>query len=89
LLLKYVNPVPWQADINVKVAYNFKDRRKTDYDDKVWAGLSYRTQDALVMLMGFQFMEQYEMSYSYDLTVSPLRQYNSGSHEIMFGYRIK
>jgi len=89
LLLKYVNPVPWQADINIKGAYALKDRRKTDYDDKVWAGLSYRTQDALVVLMGCQFMEQYEMSYSYDLTVSPMRQHSSGSHEIMFGFRVK
>jgi len=89
ILLKYVEPAPLQADINVKGVYNFSKRRKSAYDDKVWAGLSYRTQDALVVLGGLQFMEQYELSYSYDITVSPIRHYSSGSHEITLGYRVK
>jgi len=89
LLLKYVSPVPVQADFNVVGTYNLNNRRKTDYDDKIWAGLSYRTQDALVGLIGFKFLEQYELSYSYDITTSAMRQYSSGSHEIMFGYRVK
>ena len=47
------------------------------------------TKDAVVALMGLQFMEQYQFSYSYDITVSPIRHYSSGSHEIMFGFRVK
>ena len=90
LLLKYVDPAPLQADINVKGIYNFsKSRRRSGYDDKVWVGASYRTQDALVALCGFQFMEQYELGYSYDVTVSPLRHHSSGSHEITLGFRVK
>ncbi|GAB3817893.1 hypothetical protein GCM10028895_14450 [Pontibacter rugosus] len=89
VLLKYVDPAPLQADINVKGIYNFNNRRRSDNDDKVWLGLSYRTQDALVALCGFQFMEQYELSYSYDVTVSPIKHHSSGSHEIMIGFRVK
>lgn len=90
VLVKYVDPAPLQADINVKGIYNFsKSRRRSAYDDKVWVGASYRTQDALVALCGFQFMEQYELSYSYDITVSPIRHHSAGSHEIMVGFRVK
>ena len=55
----------------------------------MWVGASYRTQDALVALCGLQFMEQYELSYSYDITVSPIRHHSAGSHEIMVGFRVK
>ena len=90
LLLKYVSPAPLQADINVKGIYSLsKNRRKTKYDDQVWAGLSYRTQDAVVGLVGLQMQEQFQLSYSYDITVSPMRHHSAGSHEIMFGYRLK
>ncbi|WP_460894146.1 PorP/SprF family type IX secretion system membrane protein [Rufibacter soli] len=89
LLLKYAGPAPLQADLNVKGIYNFSKRKKTKADDQVWAGLSYRTQDALVGLVGCQFLGQYQVSYSYDITVSPMRNYSSGSHELMVGYRLK
>ncbi|MCJ8166072.1 type IX secretion system membrane protein PorP/SprF [Pontibacter sp. E15-1] len=89
VLVKYVSPAPLQTDVNVKGIYSFSKRRKSAADDKVWAGVSYRTQDALVALCGFQFLGQYELSYSYDVTVSPVRHYSSGSHEIMLGFRVK
>ncbi|WP_187262962.1 PorP/SprF family type IX secretion system membrane protein [Pontibacter beigongshangensis] len=88
-LVKYAGPAPIQADLNVKGVYNFSKRKKTAFDDQVWAGLSYRTQDALVGLLGVQFMEQYQLSYSFDLTVSPMRHHSAGSHEIMLGFRVK
>jgi hypothetical protein len=89
VLLKYVSPAPLQADLNVKGSYSFSKRRRTKYDDKIWTGLSYRTQDALVGLIGVHFLQQYEVSYSYDLTVSPMRHHSAGSHEIMLGLRLK
>ncbi|GGK63522.1 type IX secretion system membrane protein PorP/SprF [Rufibacter glacialis] len=88
-LLKYAGPAPLQADLNLKGVYSFSKRRKTKFDDEVWAGLSYRTQDALVGLVGAQFLQKYQVSYSYDITVSPLRYYSAGSHEIMVGFRVK
>ncbi|GHA55987.1 membrane protein [Pontibacter akesuensis] len=90
VLLKYVSPAPLQADFNVRGEYNFsKKRNKTNFDDKVWVGASYRTQDAVVALVGANFMEQYEVSYSYDITTSPIRHHSSGSHEIMIGFRMQ
>ncbi len=88
VLVKYVNPAPIQADINVRGEYHFTKRRKTVYDDMVWAGISYRTQDAVVGLVGVQFKEQYRLSYTYDITVSPMRHHSAGSHEIVLGFRL-
>ncbi|MFC6997391.1 PorP/SprF family type IX secretion system membrane protein [Rufibacter roseus] len=89
VLLKYAGPAPLQADLNMKGTYYFTKRRRTAYDDHVWTAVSYRTQDALVGLVGLQFKEQYQFSYSYDITVSPLRHHSAGSHELMLGFRIK
>lgn len=88
-LLKYVQPAPWQADINLKAAYLLGKGRQPAQDNQVWGGLSYRSQDALVVLFGFHFLKKYELSYAYDITTSPLRQYSAGSHEIVFGLRVK
>lgn len=87
-LLKYTMAAPAQADLNVRGIYNFDNRRGKAPDDKVWAGLSYRTQDALVALLGGQFLERYELNYSYDYTLSALKNHSAGSHEISFGMRI-
>ncbi|QHL87504.1 type IX secretion system membrane protein PorP/SprF [Nibribacter ruber] len=89
LLLKYAEPAPVQVDVNVKGIYHFSKRRRKATDDQLWAGISYRTQDAIVGLLGTQFKEQYQFSYSYDITVSRLRPYSAGSHEIMLGFRLK
>ncbi|MFD3002316.1 type IX secretion system membrane protein PorP/SprF [Pontibacter toksunensis] len=89
VLLKYVNAAPLQADLNVKGAYHFTDGAKSKYDNMVWAGVSYRTNDAVVGLLGMQFKEQYQLSYSYDITTSPINDYSSGSHEIVLGFRLQ
>lgn len=89
VLVKYVNPAPVQADFNLKGIYNFSNRPKSRLQDQLWVGLSYRTQDAVVMILGLQFMEQYSFGYSYDLTVSKLSHHSAGSHEIVLGLRLK
>jgi type IX secretion system PorP/SprF family membrane protein len=66
-----------QIDINALVTYQ----------DKVWGGVSYRIDDAIVFLLGVK-LNQISVGYSYDLTTSLLgRQGRSwGSHEIMLQY---
>jgi type IX secretion system PorP/SprF family membrane protein len=89
---------PWQA--NPSLAFQPSVLVKTDmasvqidintlvlYNNRFWGGVSYRPQDAVVFLMGFQ-IDQIRLGYSFDLTTSPLsaggRAY--GSHEIMLQY---
>lgn len=76
-LIKSVQGAPVELDINANVIL----------DDKVWVGLSYRSFDALSLILELQVNPQLRFGYAYDLTVSDLRQVNSGSHELMLNYR--
>jgi hypothetical protein len=39
------------------------------------------------VLIGYRYEEQLLFGYSYDIGISTLRKYNTGTHEIMIGYR--
>ena len=58
-----------------------------EYQEMVWGGLSFRNKDAVSVLLGYEYNSKIFLGYSYDLGISGIRSYNSGSHEIMFGYR--
>lgn len=76
-MLKGTSPKAIQFDITSRVIWQ----------DMVWGGLSYRTGDAISVLIGYSYEERIYFGYSYDITLSGLRQYNTGTHEIMIGYR--
>jgi type IX secretion system PorP/SprF family membrane protein len=78
-VVKAVYPAPVTFDINAKVRYQ----------DLVWAGISYRRTDAVAFMVGVIIKETFDIAYSYDYTTNPLRQYSSGSHEIIIGYRLR
>ncbi len=56
---------------------------------KFWIGATYRLQDAIAPMLGFQFPFGLKVGYSYDLTLSKIKGYSSGTHEIMLGYCMK
>lgn len=56
------------------------------FNGKYWAGLSWRNQDALVLMAGITLMENLRLGYAYDYTTSELKNYSNGSHEVMLGY---
>ncbi len=55
--------------------------------DKYWGGLSYRMQDAIVLLGGVELNNGLRIGYSYDVSISKLSGAKNGSHELMLGYR--
>ncbi|GAB4383573.1 MAG: type IX secretion system membrane protein PorP/SprF [Salibacteraceae bacterium] len=60
---------------------------RLDYRDQVWAGLSYRHQDAVIPMFGVYINDQIKIGYAYDLNIGGLRRYvPGGSHEIMLGF---
>jgi len=77
LILKKVWPAPFQLDVNVRAWYR----------NQMWAGLSYRSQEALSIMLGYVYERKIYIGYSYDIVLNPLRAYNFGSHEITLGYR--
>ena len=51
-------------------------------------GGSYRHKDSYAALAGFNFGKLVNLTYSYDLATSELRNYSSGSHEIVLGLQL-
>jgi len=57
------------------------------YTDNYWAGLSYRSNKSMIMMLGGRF-EMFYLGYAFDLNMGPVNTYTSGSHEVIFGLRI-
>jgi type IX secretion system PorP/SprF family membrane protein len=57
------------------------------YKDMIGLGVSYRYQDALAYLLSVD-LGKVRIGYSYDMTMSNLKNYSSGSHEFHVTYRI-
>ena len=72
-LAKYVSGAPLSIDVNANVWVY----------DRFALGTSYRIGDAVNLLAEARINNSISLGYAYDLTLTQLRQYNSGSHEIM------
>lgn len=59
------------------------------FDGIAYAGVSYRSGDALVFLTQLILNENFRFGYAYDATVNPLANHSRGTHEVMLNYRIK
>lgn len=63
------------------------------YKDILKAGLSYRTKNALILLMDVKITHQLNVGIAYDYGMSEINEYNRSSFEIAlqynFGFRIK
>ena len=72
-----------QLDVNLTYSYN----------QGFWVGVSYRMQDAIAPMLGYKFqrggVKGLKIGYSYDLTMSKIKGYSAGTHEIMLGYCFK
>jgi type IX secretion system PorP/SprF family membrane protein len=77
-LVKYVDPVPVKADLNATLRYK----------DAFWIGASYRTNDAWCAMLGYWHKQSFQFGYSYDIITSNLRNYSTGSHEVMLAVTI-
>ena len=53
------------------------------YKKWYWAGITYRTGDALAFMGGVDIKGKYRVGYSYDYTLSSLANHSKGSHEII------
>ena len=74
-LIKYAKGDPMQFDINVRGVYN----------KKYWLGFSYRDQESVVALIGLEY-SSFRFGYSYDMTLTDINDYSSGSHEFFLSY---
>ena len=77
-MIKMMEGAPIEADFNTNVWLR----------DIIGLGVSYRTGDAVIGMAEIQVNQNLRFGYAYDITISPLKFYNNGSHEIMIRYEI-
>ncbi len=56
------------------------------FNDRFWAGASYRNNRSLGFLLQFAVNNQLKVAYTYDFDLGKLGRYSNGSHEIMIRY---
>lgn len=66
-------------DLNAYVGFN----------DRIWAGVSYRNKRSLGVLCQFAINNQLKVAYTYDIDFGTLGRYSNGSHEIMLRYEFR
>jgi len=72
-MVKEINPVPVTYDITGKISFR----------DVFWIGGSYRHDDSVSILAGFNLSSLINVGYSYDITTSALNTVSNGTHEIV------
>ena len=64
-----------QIDVSMRMVYN----------KSLWGGVSWRKDDAIVVMLGTQF-KMFEIGYAYDFPISKIRTVSTGSHELFLRY---
>ena len=77
-LLKYVQNAPLQADISLRFRMI----------SVLTLGASYRTDNALGLMMEISIYKGLSLGYSYDIWFNALKALNQGSHELRIGYDV-
>lgn len=75
-LVSYISGEKLLVDLNGYVSFN----------DKIWAGASYRSGRSLGALFQVAINNQFRVAYTYDFDLGQLGHYSNGSHEIMLRY---
>ncbi|MDR2037944.1 MAG: type IX secretion system membrane protein PorP/SprF [Bacteroidales bacterium] len=75
-MMAYSDGISSQLSMNVNVMYN----------KKIWGGIGYRLNDAIVAMIGIDLFSGLKLGYSYDYSYTNIRRYSSGSHEIVLSY---
>jgi len=66
----------FSADINARYLWK----------QKAYGGLTYRTSDAIAIMLGYVPIPNLTIGYSYDISINRLAGVSKGSHEIMVKY---
>ena len=79
VLVKYVQTAPIQVDINANFVYK----------DRFTVRGTWRSGDAMALVLKADITEEIRVAYSYDINTSGLSSYSNGGHEFLVSYGIK
>lgn len=74
-LLQTMESTPMQLDLTAKFLIK----------NVFWLGASYRNKDAVAAMLGLT-INRFSFGYAYDITISDIKNYSSGSHELCLSY---
>lgn len=74
--IKTIDSGPVQLDVNARLVL-----------EKFWTGVSLRSSKSVIALVGIE-IGQLHLGYGFDLTLSSIGTYTTGSHEISLGFNI-
>lgn len=82
----------WRAETTLNAKTDFSSFQMemnlaATIKDKVYSAIGYRIQDAIFFQVGANLSNGLFVGYNYDLNISKLHKYNSGTHEIAVTYR--
>ncbi len=66
---------------------SFDITARAEWKKMGWGAISYRYHESIGILLGYSYEETLFFGYAYDIGISAIRKYNTGTHEIMIGYR--
>ena len=75
-VVKAVENAPLIADLNLSFLFY----------ERMWVGAMYRVKESCGLNVAFYINDYVTLGYAYDYSLTNLRKYNSGSHEIMLGF---
>ena len=76
-LFKFNKPTPIQPEFSMRMIYK----------NIFWIGGSYRNNESASALFGVTIKDKLTIGYSYDMILSKIKSYTTGSHEIMLSYQ--
>ncbi len=79
LVARKVYAAPWQFELSTRVTYR----------ETIWGGMSFRTEDAVVLFLGYTYRQAFSFGYSYDITYSKLKVGSRGAHEVFLSFEFK
>lgn len=76
LLVKYAGPNTLNVDINAHVMYN----------ELFWVGIGLRNTSSINFLVDVNVTDYLRIGYSYDISMTKLKNFSHGSHEFLLGF---
>lgn len=73
ILVRFNNPVPYQAEANLRIIYK----------NMFWIGGNYRLNASASGMFGCTISKLVMFAYSYDYALTSLQKYSNGSHELL------
>lgn len=80
VLIRQVRNSPFQIDFNLKASFL--------EDEKLVAGVSYRTLGTFGVLLGTK-VSKFQLFYTYDVSFQQFQQFNTGSHEVTVAFNFQ